>query len=219
MSSTTEILFSRLAKLKIARRWAESADPIEGIDRECRQLASDPVFTAAFRSYLASNPIIVASCESMLAQLALTAGVRWENTAPVLQPLSRRGWHLGRWLPTFLLVKGPLGRLFTDTRSPLRKRLIDAWSDFPFLCYVRDVFGSDEFRELRNGFGHWSFEWIEEAEPSVRVIDWKTGEQTIRLSLLECEAFHFLTASTVRAIDTRLMRPDDAEPSSVGAKG
>ena len=46
-----------------------------------------------------------------------------QQAAAELRPLARRGWHLSRWLPTFLLIDGPLGRLLRDHQSPLAKIL------------------------------------------------------------------------------------------------
>lgn len=154
-----QVLFPLLAKRGMARTWACDADPIAGVGAECRALARDMTFMSSFRTFLDANPIIEASCASMLAQLALAAGVRWRDTAPILQPLSRRGWHIGRWLPTFLLISGPLGHLLRGGASPLNQRLRGKNAGLPLLSEARDVFDNDEFRLLRNGFGHWSFEW------------------------------------------------------------
>jgi hypothetical protein len=165
---------------------------------------------SALRLFLEANPIIEASCESMLAQLALTAGVRWQDTAPVLHVLSQRGWHIGRWLPTFLLIDGPLGRLIRDSSSPLNNLLRVKSSAFPLLSDARNAFNHNTFRLLRNGFAHWSFEWIVYAPcPRVRIVDWKTGKETARLSLLECEALHWLTVSVVPSLSTQLLRPSN----------
>src|SRR5882672_1796252 len=103
-----DILFPLLAKRGIASSWAATDDPVAAVHNECKLLRDDPVFKPELDAFLNAHPIIALSCESMLAQLALAAGVHWRDTTEVLQPLSRRGWHIGRWLPTFLLVSGPL---------------------------------------------------------------------------------------------------------------
>ena len=201
------ILFPLLSRRKIAACWATSIDPHNELHAECKQLASDPAFMSSLKAYLKVNPIVLASCESMLAQLALAAGVKWQETAPVLQPLSRRGWHLGRWIPTFLLIDGPLGRLLRDKTSPLSQRLRARNAGLPLLSAAKDAFNAPEFRLLRNGFAHWSFEWIDQTRiPEIRIVDWETGKTTVQLSLLECEALHFLTFSVVRAIDQEILR-------------
>ncbi len=200
--TTQQMLFPLLASRGIAKAWADTPDARSDVSTECRQLASDPVFMASLKSYLDSNPIIRASCASMMAQLALAAGVKWQDTAAVLQPLSRRGWHLGRWLPTFLLINGPLGRLLKDKESPLSQRLRVRDSGLPLLCAAMKAFNNEYFRLIRNGFAHWSFEWIDLAQHSeIKIVDWETGSESARVSLLECEALHLLTFATVEAID------------------
>lgn len=204
-SNPDAILFRLLARRGIAKNWARSADPKLGVQAECSSLAHDTTFMSKFETYITANEIIRQSCVSMLAQLALVAGVRWQDTAPILQPLSQRGWHIGRWLPTFLLIDGPLGRLLKDVDSPLTDVLRTRYSELPLLADTRDAFNNDTFRLVRNGFAHWSFDWIiHGGHQSVRIVDWNTGEETARLSLLECEALHFLTASAVHAIDRKL---------------
>ena len=201
------ILYPLLAKRGIAPTWAASLEPAAAVRAECRALADDPTFVAELTKFLDANPIIASSCESMLAQLALAAGVRWQETAPILQPLSRRGWHIGRWLPTFLLISGPLGHLLRGRASPLSKRLRGRNTGLPLLSEARDAFNHDTFRKLRNGFGHWSFEWNDDVSPSeIRVVDWETGRETATLSLLECEALHFFTVTVVREIDKELIK-------------
>ncbi len=199
------ILFPLLAKRGIANGWAVSKDPLDALKAECRMLVGDSQFTDALADYLDAKPIIQASCKSMLAHLAFAAGASWQDTKPILQPLYRPGWHIARWLPTFLLIDGPLGRLFKDPKSPLSRRLRGRNTGFPFLSEARDAFNHDTFRVLRNGFGHWSFEWIDGSPLSeIRIVNWESGEETARLSLLECEAFHFMTVSVVRMIDREI---------------
>lgn len=202
---TQLILFPLLAKRGIAKTWADTLDPRSEVLAECQKIAGDPAFMASLNTYLGSNPIIRASCESMLAQLALAAGVKWQETDAAVQPLSRRGWHLGRWLPTFLLINGPLGRLLKDKESPLSQRLRVKYSGFPLLSGAKDAFNSETFRLIRNGFGHWSFEWIDLAGHSeVKIVDHETGKETARVSVLECEALHLLTCTVVEAIATEI---------------
>ena len=199
------LLFPLLQRRGIADAWANAEDARHEITAECHKLSDDAAFMSSLEAYLASNPIIRASFESVLAQLALAAGVWWQETSPILHPLSRRGWHIGRWLPTFLLVQGPLGRLVKDRNSPLGKRLRTKDSGLPLLCSARDAFHNDHFRRIRNGFAHWSFEWIDRgAESEVVIIHWETGQEEIRVSLRECEALHLLTFTVTEAINKEL---------------
>ena len=124
----------------------------------------------------------------MLAQLAMAAGVRWQDTKGDLQPLAYRGWHIGRWIPTFLLIDGPLGKLLRDTNSPIAQmlsedaRLKPQARLYPPLCSARDVFNCELFRMVRNGFAHWSFCWSGQGgEAMITIVDWKTGTEQERV--------------------------------------
>lgn len=156
----------------------------------------------AVRLYLAQTPIIEQSMRMLLAHLAMASAVRWQDTAPILRPLARQGWHLGRWLPTFLLIDGPFGRLFRGVDSPVSQALRSDRAAFPLLTAARDAFNHDLFRRLRNGFGHWSFICDDSGtEAQIRIIHWETGRDELRIGLLEAEALHFFTYCIIEAVD------------------
>lgn len=200
-------LTGQLAELRVARLWAAREDPIADLTMECRKLLVEEKLRSDIEQYLRGNPIIAQSLESALAQLAMVTGVRATDTPKVLQPLAHRGWHIGRWLPTFLLIDGPLGRILRDCASPISICLKKDPSSFPLLAEARDAFNHDIFRRVRNGFGHWSFYWRDEGVSSwIFIINWKTGKEDLKLSLLQAEAFHFMTAQVIEAIDKEVIR-------------
>jgi hypothetical protein len=212
-AQTTRQLIGHLNKRGVAGAWHEQTDPLSKVEHECTSLGSDQSRREAISKYLSGNPIIKESLESMLAQLAMAAGVKWQDTSAELQPLAYRGWHIGRWLPTFLLIDGPLGKLLRDPNSPIAQLLkqdarsrLDARS-YPLLCSARDAFNSELFRVVRNGFAHWSFHWSGHGrEAQITIIDWKTGVRQETISLLEAEALHWLTARVIYALDACLLR-------------
>src|SRR6185312_14487299 len=157
--SPDELLFPLLKNRGIASLWAERSNPRTDLDSECRTLAEDSEFTKSLASYLADNPVVVQSLDNVLAQLAFSAGIHWRQASEILRPLARQGWHLSRWLPTFLLIDGPLGRLLRNKQSPLAARLRLDHAALPLLANSRDAFNHDLFRRVRNGFAHWSFTW------------------------------------------------------------
>jgi hypothetical protein len=162
---------------------------------------------ANLKQYLQSNPIIQDSLETLLAQLAMAANVRWQDVPEIQQGLARRGWHIGRWLPTFLLIDGPLGRLLRDPNSPLNSRLRNDHKSLPLLANARDAFNNDLFRRVRNGFGHWSFFWKDVGQSSeITIINWESGAEEARLSLLEGEALHFVSHSVIYSVDEEILR-------------
>ena len=205
--SVCRTLLSLLAKRNLVRHWADRADPQSDLRSECRNLAADSVWIAKLKQYLQSNPIIQESLETLLAQLAMAANVRWPDVPAIQQGLARRGWHIGRWLPTFLLIDGPLGRLLRDANSPLNDRLRNDHSSLPLLANARDAFNNGLFRRVRNGFGHWSFFWKDVGQSSeITIINWETGAEEARLSLLEAEALHFVSYSVIYSLDEEVLR-------------
>lgn len=126
----------------------------------------------------------------------------------IQQPLARRGWHISRWLPTFLLVNGPLGRVLRASVSPLHKELRERAADYPVLGEARDAFNNETFPLVRNGVGHWSFLWQETPTGSeIVILDNETSGRSITISLLEAEAMHLLAFSVIEALDEEVFRP------------
>ena len=210
---TTRQLLERLERRGVALAWCEQVHPLQKIHQERTSLLSDHRKREAIAKYLSANPIIKESLESMLAQLAMAAGVRWQETKADLQPLAYRGWHIGRWLPTFLLIDGPLGKLLRDTNSPIAQilkldaRIKQEARSYSLLCSARDAFNCELFRVVRNGFAHWSFHWSGSGRDAViTIIDWKTGVRQEKLSLLEAEALHWLTTEVIYALDACVLR-------------
>ncbi|MBX9349643.1 hypothetical protein K5M36_21430 [Chromobacterium vaccinii] len=199
-------LFELLASRGLAAAWLVDS-PQAALETECRQLIVDLTFQSDLADYLSANPVISESIETVLAQLAFSAGVHWRQAEKVLQPLAYRGWHLARWLPTFLLVDGPLGRLLRQSPSPLAKKLKSHHANFPLLASARDAFNNDLFRKVRNGFAHWSFTWNGTSSPvQIEVFHFESGCKEATLSLLEAEALHYLVVSVIRAINEELLR-------------
>ena len=201
------LLFGLLAKRGIAEAWATTPSPRKALAKECRELIADAAFCEELSRYLIANPVIVKSIETVLAQLAFSAGVEPNPSNPILQQLADRGRHLSRWLPTFLVVDGPLGRLLRQRPSPLAVRLSSVRSQWPLLASGRDAFNDDLFRKVRNGFAHWSFTWCSVGTSAqISVFHFETGVQEAELSLLEAEALHYLSASIIQTIDEEVLR-------------
>lgn len=200
-------LLQQLSTRGIARRWAALKDPRTALVLEFQELRSDLSFMKSLASYLDENPIIIQTVETLLAQLAMAANSKWQETPVVVQPLSRRGWHISRWLPTFLIIDGPLGRVFSAGASPLNQCLKQEHSRFPVLCETRDAFNHELFRLVRNGIGHWAFVWKDQdGAPQIDMVDWSTGRVTASISLLEAEALHFLAFSVIESLDNELFK-------------
>jgi hypothetical protein len=194
-----------LADRKIARKWADLQRPYSTLLQECSTLMSNSIFQKDIRSYLEANPIIQETVETMLATFAMSASVKWQNIPMPLQLLARRGWYINRWVPTFLIISGPLGQFLKEQNSPLKLLLKKEHLSYPTLAQARDVFNHDLFREIRNGVGHWSFLWEEkDNSPGLVMFDWESGQPTVKVTLQEAEAFHVVALSVIEAFDKEM---------------
>jgi len=114
-----------------------------------------------------------------------------------------RGWFLGRWLPTFLVIDGPIGRFFLSDTSPLVSRLGPA---FPVLSAARDLLGEKSFRSLRNGFAHWGFDWeVVGRDSYIVAYDWDRDLPIAKLHQEEADAFHICAYAFIEVVDDILI--------------
>jgi hypothetical protein len=198
-------LLQLLANRGIARRWAALMTPASALTLECRSVSNAESLREEFRTYLQTNPIIQETVDTLLSHLAMSANVRWQDVKGVVQPLARRGWHIARWLPTFLIIDGPLGRFLKAADSPLNSLLRREYANYPVLAEARDTFNHNLFRAVRNGVGHWSFRWEEvNGGSQVVMMNWESGQPSATITLLEAEALHLVTYSVIEALDREL---------------
>lgn len=191
-----------LAARRLVTGWAASATPFSDLERDCRSVCADAEDRQALASYLQRNPVIQESVATLLASFAITANAKWEDVPAIQRPLARAGSRLARWLPTFLIIDGPLGRVLRDADSPLNQILRRRPRTFPVLEQGRDLFNSKFFKDVRNGFGHWSFVWRDAGHgPQIEIVDWNTGAIKTTLTLLEAEALHVTSFSVIEALD------------------
>jgi hypothetical protein len=200
------LLFESLRSRGIAPAWASQTSPRETISAECQKLFSDVKFRLQLSDYLRDNPVITQSVITAVAQLAFSAGTHWQHAKPILHDLARQGQHLARWLPTFLLIDGPLGRLLRQAPSPLAQLLKSEHSSFPLLASARDAFNNDLFRKVRNGFAHWSFVWQDiGGSVQIQIFHYETGALDAQVSLVEAEALHYLSTIVIQTLDKELL--------------
>jgi hypothetical protein len=191
--------------------------PASALTLECQNIVSDEASRDEFRSYLLAKPIILQSVHTLLAHLAMTANVRWQDIQGVVQPLARQGWHIARWLPTFLVIDGPLGHFLKMADSPSNVLLRRDYAKYQVLAEARDAFNHDLFRHVRNGVGHWSFQWQEaENGPRLVMMNWKTGQPTATITLLEAEAIHLVSFSVIEVLDRAVF--SQVSPRKSGAR-
>jgi hypothetical protein len=195
-------LLPLLAKRGLVSKWAESQTPDTDLENECKLLIDNTQLTQQFGDYLRANPIIQQTVKSFLSYLAMTTYGRWEEVPWPAKLVARHGSFISRWLPTFLIIDGPLGRFLRATDSPLNILLRTHYTKYPVLAEIRNLFNHDLFRYVRNGVGHWSF--LFEGQNSTEKLvcfDWESGKRTAEVSILEAEALHLASFSLIECFD------------------
>lgn len=195
----------------IARLWAKSSTPYSDLATECSSLIGSEELKNDFGEYLRSNPIIQDTLRTLLSHLAMAANSDWKEVPHPAKLIARHGWMIGRWLPTFLIIDGPLGRFLRDKESPLSALLKAEYANYPTLAQARDLFNHDLFRRVRNGVGHWSFTIENESAERLICYDWKSGVRAAEVSIIEAEALHYASAATIECFDVELFRHANPE--------
>ena len=200
-------LLPLLAERGVARRWAESETPYSDLADDCRAISQHEPHAAAISQFLHSNPIVRLSVQTYLQHTIVASYARADQIPMPGRLLAHQGVWIGRWLPNFLVVNGPLSRLLTSPESPLNQILRTAFADYPTLGYSRDLYNSNPFRHIRNGVAHWSFAFNGHG-PNERLVcyDWETGNQTVDVPVLVAEAFNVASMSVIDCLDHNVFR-------------
>jgi len=176
---------------------------------------TDPTFVRDLQTYLQSHTIIRHALEMFFTQISMSARAQWYNVPDEIRPITARGWFLGRWIPTFLIIDGPIGRFICKGESPLCSQLKSQHKQYPLLASARDFLNNDLFRRLRNGFGHWAFGWeAVGTESYVVAYDWKTGQPTARLHQEEADAFHIAAFALIEILDDVIISQRNAKENA-----
>jgi hypothetical protein len=158
---------------------------------------------AELRQHLAPRTILRRAIVSFFTYISMSARARWDDAPEELRPVVARGWFLGRWLPTFLVIDGPIGRFLAAEGSPLKARLGPA---LPVLTAACAMLGDKTFRTLRNAFAHWGFDWeVVGGESYVVAYDWERDLPIAKLHQEEADAFHICAFALIEVLDDVLI--------------
>jgi hypothetical protein len=196
------ILREAFAKLKargVASPWASNTQPFTALSSECRRLMDDEQFRRALHDYVRVHTTLPRAVQMLFTCISMAARAKWQDVPDEIKPVTARGWFLGRWLPTFLIIDGPIGRFIGADDSPFRSRY---GSDWPIVTAARDFLGEKTFRLVRNGFAHWGFDWEAVGDNSyVVAYDWERDLPIARLHQSEADAYHIIAFSLVEVLN------------------
>jgi hypothetical protein len=190
--------------------WAKSASPFTELRSECESLMRNEAFAKSIDEYLRLRSILRRSVEMFFTYIATSARANWKNVPDAIRPVTARGWFLGRWLPTFLVIDGPIGRFLNSQDSPLSHTLPIA---SPMLDSARDFLRNREFYTLRNGFAHWGFDWETVGNESYIVAyNWENDLPIMKLHQKEADAYHIITFAIIEILNDTMINPNAGGP-------
>jgi len=163
-------------------------------------------FANDLRRYLANHATVRRAFEMFFTIIAMAARAQWRDAPEQFRGVAARGWFLGRWIPTFLIIDGPVGRFIVGKDSPLANRLTGDVS--PMLASARGFLNDRTFLLLRNGFAHWAFDW-EVVGPDQYVVayDYERDLPTAKLHLEEADAYHIIAFAIIEVLNEAFISP------------
>jgi hypothetical protein len=180
--------------------WSHSIEPRTYLNAGFRSLQAQQAVAEDIATYLKTNPSVMSAADMLFTSLAMSARADWRAVPEPHRGVAARGWFLGRWVPTFLVLDGPILRFLRSSAFKRQK------GQSEFLRAIRSFFNGQDFMALRHAFAHWSFSWTVNGADSEIVATTRDSSE-IRVSRREIDAFHILTFAVVEAINTTLLRP------------
>jgi len=159
----------------------------------------DRSFRNELGDFLRTRTILRRAIEMFFTQISMSARADWSAAPPAIRGIVARGWFLGRWLPTFLIIDGPIGRFVCHKASPLHSYLDER---YPLLAAARAFIGEKLFIQVRNGFAHWGFAWeVVGADSYIVIYNWEQDLPIARLHQREADAFHIAAFALIEILD------------------
>ena len=210
--------FTALGSRITPSAWTSSDQPYTNMVATFHDLYSQIDVHADVCTYLGKNPSVGSAVEMLFTSIAMSARADWRATPASVRGVAARGWFLGRWVPTFLVLDGPIMRFL---KSEAFRR--QTGSPAPFRA-VRSFFEVPDFMALRHGFAHWSFSWRTDGNDSEIVALGRRPGEEVRVSRAEADAFHIITFALVEAVhevflEGRRTRVEDDGRPRTAARG
>jgi hypothetical protein len=182
--------------------WTRSSAPFRDLEDCFRSLAAQQRVVDDVAQYLRANPVLENSIEMLFTSISMSARARWSAAPEHIRGVVARGWFLGRWLPTFLVLDGPIQRFL---KSKAFSRQNEPASSM--LKAVRSFFDTKEFMLLRHAFAHWSFRWEVINGDSVIIGTNDANVENVRVRRAEADAFHIITFALIEVLNDVFLRP------------
>lgn len=186
--------------------WSESAKPYTDLINLWQEAAENTEISRNIQSYLKENPRLKYSIKMLLTTISMSARAEWDKAPPEIRGIVARGWFIGRWLPTFLVIDGPITEFLKDGRifKPFQEERTK------FIRAMRQFFDTIIFMRLRHSLAHWSFNWVSDGNDS-KIIGYygKKHQETVSLTRREADAFHIISFALVESFNNIFLNKTD----------
>lgn len=166
--------FKRLKGLVAESQWTASLTPYRELERSFAAAADSPNVTQDLAAAVLSMPSLIGAMETFFSAIAMAASAEWWRLPAVHRGAAARGWFIGRWLPTALIVDGPIVRFI---RSKAFRRLDG--EHIEQVRAVRRFLGETAVVAFRHALAHWSFAWETRDDGSYVICHNASGEPLI----------------------------------------
>lgn len=192
--------FLRLKDLVSHSEWTASSTPYADLDGTFAAAASDPRVCEDLEQAVRSMPSLIGAVDAFFAAIAMAASAQWWRSPLIHRGATARGWFIGRWLPTALVVDGPVVRFL---RSQAFRRLGD--QSLQELRAVRRFLQEKTVVSFRHALAHWSFVWETHDDGNYVVCHDRAGK-VIALHQQEADAVHIVTFAIIDVFYGRCLR-------------
>jgi hypothetical protein len=191
----------------ITSAWSSSSQPFTDLRSECIRLMQDAQFREDLASYVRAHTTLQRAIQMFFTSISMAARAKWDEAPEQIKGVVARGWFLGRWIPTFLIIDGPIGRFMIGQDSPFKN-----WYgvQFPLITAAKEFLADRTFRMLRNGFAHWGFDWeVVGTDSFVIAYDWERDLPIAKLHQTEADAYHIATFALIEIIDKTMLTNEE----------
>lgn len=201
--------FSRLNGLVSQSEWMKSSTPYEDLDRSFEAAGNDPDVREDISNAIATMPSLIGAVSTFFSAIAMAASAQWWRLPLPHRGVAARGWFIGRWLPTALVVDGPIIRFF---QSPAFRRVGE--QSVTQVRAARRFLQEKTVFNLRHALAHWSFEWQTRADGSHVVCHDPKGNH-FSLHQQEADAIHIVTFAIVDVLYSRCLEHPRSQSDGV----
>lgn len=186
-----------------ASAWASSPTPYTALMEDCRALLSQPLVARGVATYLQKRPSVRSAAEMLVTAISMSANADWRRTPEVVRAVAARGWFLGRWIPTFLVVDGPITRFMRSEAFKDQKPRAEIFKA------ARKLICEDPImKSTRNSIAHWSFGWrVVSGDSNLVLYDENTGAPKLELQRRQVDAMHLVAFTIVDILNEVFLRP------------